>query len=338
MTVALGNIFSPALAGDKPTLNKQLFAKMVFMAHQQMEPRMWDVFPDAPESLDNGDSIFIPTKAALSGHGTTSAATDTPPFFGTTTDGNAEYEPTARYNATRWRYSTFAERQLNGEVWRWAEVLERNDKRLMNIDSIENVLIQDAKNSYARRKDQTIINALNATVLQWQKASAGMSSSTNQTGKSSSNKTLATDHVRNLGRPVNYVDLLDAVQLLEEAECPRPYICFLNSMQIRYLIASEEAKNSFIGPKALMGNPLDGFCGIERYIRTELLTLAGSVRQCWLVSPTALVKSSSALFPGYDQLPGNNYMNQLFLEQTLGAVRMYEDAVVQLNASEGTTP
>jgi len=27
-------------------------------------------------------------------------------------------------------------------------------------------------------------------------------------------------------------------------------------------------------------------------------------------------------------------MNQLFLEQTLGAVRMYEDAVVQLNAAE----
>ena len=334
MTVALSGIFSPALAGDKPTLNKQLFAKLVFMAHQQTESRLWPFFPDAPESLDNGDSIFIPTKTALSGHGVVSAETDSPPWFGTTADGNAEYEPAARYAATRWRYSTFAERQLNGEIFRWAEVLERNDKRLMNIDNIENVLVQDAKNSYNRRKDKIIIAALNATVLQWQKASAGMSSSTNMTGKTSSSKTLAAANVINVGGPLTYNTLLDAVQLLEVAECPRPYLCFLNSMQIRFLIASEEAKNSFIGPKALMGNPLDGFCNIDRYVRSELLTLTGSTRVCWVCSPVAMVKSASALFPSFDPLPEHNHMNQLYLEQTLGAVRMYEDAVVQLNASE----
>ena len=105
--------------------------------------------------------------------------------------------------------------------------------------------------------------------------------------------------------------------------------------QIDNLLATTEVTSAdYNNVRALVAGEVDTFMGFK-FHRTELCAKTANTRSCvaWIENGLLL---SSAIEPEVmvDRLPGKNYGVQVYVKQMLGATRMEEAKVVQIDCNE----
>lgn len=109
----------------------------------------------------------------------------------------------------------------------------------------------------------------------------------------------------------------------------------IGSAQLTSLLNTTEIKSAdYNSVKALVQGELDTFLGCT-VIRSERLALASNVRTCLLYTKTGIgLAIGKDVTSKIDELPDQHYVKQLYFSMCLGASRLEEDKVVEINCYE----
>jgi len=110
----------------------------------------------------------------------------------------------------------------------------------------------------------------------------------------------------------------------------------INAKQLGVLLNTTEIKSAdYNTVKALVKGELDTFCGFK-FIRTERLPSASSVRTCYAWSKNSMLLGiGTDIVTRVSERADKNYATQVYAGMSIGAVRMDEKGVVKVEAYEG---
>ena len=344
MTASLSGTYTPAYNRDIPSINVELFSSNVFQVAEQKESRLMSLFP-MRESLDGGQSKFIDILDDLEGHDISGAAeTDDPPWSDPTAGGTQTGEIGAqnRYELTKWRYPTWQQRLLIPEEWRWAVPIERNDYRRINVD-IDSQYVRKAAASFARRLDRIIYTALGENVTQYYKATTNTTSRSSETKALSDSQPDGTDStIEDNSEGLTITKLMEADQRLTNREVPDTG---------RYIIATANQKRDLLNDakiqsidynavRALVNGEINTYMGFD-FIwfgsKHSIITGTGSpvVRQCFACHSDAItIGMEEQMFQSVDTRTDYNYLKQIYMAISIGAIRMSEEHLVRIDCVE----
>ena len=207
----------------------------------------------------------------------------------------------------------------------WADLIDNLDNPKLLTDPQSKYVI-NARNAMNRAIDDAIITAAMGS------AYGGVAGATEYTFDTS-NKSVA-----NASTGLTLAKLLSAKAKLDADEVPdegRYFACSAQGMQ-DLLDIEELTSMDYASVKALVRGDIDTFLGFK-FIRTERLTEASDVK-----SNLAWQRDSILLAIGKDIIVDvgprrdKNMAIQVYLGMSIGAVRMDEDGVVEVESYEGT--
>lgn len=240
------------------------------------------------------------------------------------------YDITTRHADTKYVDTPHSRRWLDLQDKGWADLVDELDKIR---------LLADPTSPYAklgvaalnRAKDDIIIAAARGTARTGTGTialPAGQKIAEGGTGLTLA-KLLATK------------ELLDAAELDDEAQmdgqgnaaATRVIVC--SSKQLTNLYGTTEIKSiDYNSVKALAQGQIDTFLGFK-FVRSERLAKSGTTRYA-----IAMVKNCVAFGAGkdivtnIDPLPGKNYSVQVYARESIGAVRLEDEGVVEVGCFE----
>lgn len=230
---------------------------------------------------------------------------------------------TTRHSDTPRMDTPHARRRVSLVDYDWADMIDDADKIRMLIDPTSPYAMAAAA-AMGRAKDDVIIAAALGT------AYTGVTGST-------STSFLAGNIIAHNSAGMTVAKILNAKEILdghEVDESIRRYIC-LTSDQVTDLLNTTEVKSSdYNTVKALAMGEINTFCGFE-FIRCERLTHDGTSREC-----LAWAEDGIKLAVGQDvqarisERADKNYSTQVFFSMCIGATRMEEKKVVEINCNE----
>lgn len=111
--------------------------------------------------------------------------------------------------------------------------------------------------------------------------------------------------------------------------------CAVSAFQIQDLLQDSQITSAdYNTVRALVNGEIDTFMGFK-FVQTELLTLASSTRTCLAyVKPALKFAVAQEINLSIDKRPDKNNSWQVYSEATFGAVRMWEDAIVEIACHE----
>ena len=232
-------------------------------------------------------------------------------------------EVTTRHMATPNIEADHSKRRAAGKAYVWATLLDTWDQVQMLVDP-KSYYNQIAKAGLMRAKDRLIIAALEGSA--W-------------SGKTGSTEVAlpALQKIATGSVSLTLAKLLAAKEMLDEAEvdveAPRYCVCAAN--QITSLLNTTEVKSAdYNSVKALVSGLVDTFLGFK-FIRSQLLTYAASVRYCYTYSQGAIgMGTLQDLESKIDQRSDLNYAWQIWNRLFLSATRVEDEQVVQIACTE----
>lgn len=229
------------------------------------------------------------------------------------------YSITTRHGDTQYVETPHSRRWLDLADYGWADLVDEMDKIKALIDPTSPYLMAGVQ-ALNRKKDDVIISALGASARTGTGTTAFPSAQ--QIVHGSAGMTVAK--------------LRSAKQLLDEAE--------VDDMD-RFIIMTAEQINNLLGDstvtsadyntvKALVNGELNSFMGFN-FIRSERLPKASTTRSCYAFHKSGLTLGiGKDIVTSIDILPTKNMSAQVYARMSLGAVRLEEARVVEVQCTE----
>jgi hypothetical protein len=239
---------------------------------------------------------------------------------------------TSRHADTQYVQTLHSRRWLDLQDWAWADLVDEMDKIKMLADPTS-PYVSLAVASLNRAQDDIIIAAARGA------ARAG-------TGPTATTVPLpAGQKIAEGGAGLTMAKLLAAKEILDAAEVDIELdmdgqgmagrVIAVSSRQLTNLYGTTEIKSiDYNTVKALAQGEIDTFLGFK-FIRSERLAKTGTTRFC-----VAWAKGCIAFGSGMDQktsidpLPGKNYSTQVYARESIGAVRVEDEGVVEIGCFE----
>ncbi len=227
-------------------------------------------------------------------------------------------------------------RRLQVRGYNNALLFDNQDKLRMLIDPKMKYAEAQAA-ALGRRMDATIISAASGTAVTG-KAGAGTQAF------DTTNQRVAVDYVEGGGPTVTsgltVAKLRRASFILRREEViqngQKP-VCIVSAQQIQDLLGDVQVTSAdYNSVKALVNGDVDTFLGFK-FVQTELLTLtaAGGTRTCLAYVPAAIKFGiAQDVNVSIDKRADKNNSIQVYSEATFGAVRMWEEAIVEILCDE----
>ncbi len=257
--------------------------------------------------------------------------------------GLAEFsEVSSRHADTTYTDTPHTRRMVVGKVYRNADLIDEPDRMRMVWDPAGPYQQAFAK-GFGRKMDDICIDALSAAAATGEDGSGSASLGNGQ--KIASVASTA-------GAKLNVQALRRAVKILNENEVDdEDRFCILNANQLENMLTQTEITSAdYNTVRALVRGEIDTFLGLK-FIRSERIDSQGSALS--FDTTTGAVGSGGGDANGYDkvlvyqknalllaiwedykgrvsEMPNKNYSTQIWAEFYAGAVRMEEEAVVEV--------
>lgn len=230
---------------------------------------------------------------------------------------------TSRHADTPLMNTSHSRRSAVMKDYNWADLVDNVDKLKLINDPTSPYAI-NAMWAFGRQKDDTIITALGGTA---ETGEAGAGSQALPSGQK----------IANGSADLTLAKLIEAKTKLMAAEVDEmvPLFLVVGSEQIAALLNDSTLTSSdFNVVKALVKGDIDTFMGFK-FIRSERLSVTSSIRLCYAYAQTAVGLGlpsdiSVDIGPRRDK---NNSM-QVYVEMSLGAVRLEDEQVVEIACDE----
>lgn len=214
-------------------------------------------------------------------------------------------------------------RQAPQSTWSWGEATD-NDDDVRTLINPTSEYTRAAAAALGRRYDTTIFEAMNAL------ASDGAGGTT---------ALPAGQQITATGNPLTVDTLRKAKKILDQNEVGTMQggsrYCATTSKGLEDLLKETEVTSSdYNSIKALVSGELNTYLGFQ-FIRTELTDTAGAATAlntfawCWEHNSMALAIADDR-FTRISEDPGLSYATRIYTECTIGAVRVEDEGVVQI--------
>lgn len=242
-------------------------------------------------------------------------------------------ELTGRHADTALSNTPHARRRVGLTPFVFADMIDWKDRAQLLTDP-QSPYCVNAIMSAGRKKDQIILAALLGTSYTDKTGSTAVALPSSQkiavTFDGAGGSTARGLTVRKLRQAKLILDRAEAGALGND----KRHIAVTAEQVDNLLGTTEVTSNDYNTVKALVAGDVDTFMGFK-FHRTELVNKTSTTRQCvaWIENGILL---SSAVEPEVmvDRIPGKNYGVQVYVKQMLGATRMEEVKVVQIDCTE----
>tara|TARA_R100000951_G_scaffold115970_1_gene125914 strand:- start:3230 stop:4090 length:861 start_codon:yes stop_codon:yes gene_type:complete len=230
---------------------------------------------------------------------------------------------TSRHSDTPQIDTPHARRRVSMDDYEFADLIDDQDKVRMLIDPTS-AYAQAAAASMGRQMDDVIITA------------ATGAANTGETG-STSTSMLAGHQIANGGADLTVAKLRTAKKTLDLASVDpsiQRYIA-VGPDQIDSLLGDTNVTSSdFNTVKALVQGEIDTFMGFK-FITSNRLSKSGNIRTCfaWAEDGLALAVGKDVM-ARVDERSDKGYATQVYYCMSIGATRMEEEKVVQIDCDE----
>lgn len=238
----------------------------------------------------------------------------------------------ARHGDVSYSDTPHSRRRVTFEDFYHADMIDKEDKLRMLIDPTSEY-VRTAVYALGRKMDEIILDAALGTAYSGKTGSSAITWATAGT-----NQTIAVNYVES-GTAANshltIAKLREALRLLETNEAIQdgePLVCIMNAKAKNSLLQTTEMTSSdYNTVKALVGGQLNTFLGME-FCRTELVRQDGSSYDRVIVMPKSAIKMAVAsdISAKVEQIPHKFYNYQVLAEMSAGAVRMWEEKIVEI--------
>lgn len=247
--------------------------------------------------------------------------------------GKAEaYDLTSRHSDTQYVQVPHSRRWLDLADKAWAELVDEMDKIKV---------LADPTSPYAglavaalnRAKDDAIIAAARGS------ARAGTGSSAALVALPSAQKVAAGAAGLTLAKLLTVKEILDAAEVDAELDADgqgnASRVMVVTTKQLTNLLGTTEIKSvDYNSVKALAQGQVDTFLGFK-FVRTERLPKVGSDRMCLAWSRGCVAFGTGMeIVTSIDTLPGKNHAVQVYARESIGAVRIEDEGVVEIACTE----
>jgi hypothetical protein len=215
-------------------------------------------------------------------------------------------------------------RMLTLSPYKHADLIDVSDKiRILN----------DPTSSYQRAFSAAFGRAIDSEIIT---AATGAAS----TGVAGATSTAhgAGQQIAAGGADLTLIKLITAKRLLDAAEVGEPneerYIAVTSNQVEALLNDSTLTSADYNTVRALVSGEIDTFVGFK-FIRTELLAVASSIRTCIAWTKSAIVLGIGQDVTGrIEERADKNYSTQVFMSMDIGATRLEEVGVVDIQCDE----
>ena len=236
----------------------------------------------------------------------------------------AAQKRTSRHSDTPRVDTPHSRRKVTMEDYDWADLIDQEDKVRMLI-SPESEYAQAGAWAMGRAMDDAIIDAASGNVF----------------GGVAGGSTVALPSGQKIvhgSAGLSVTKLIEAKEILDanSVDPEEPRYCVVTSKQLSDLLAITQITSAdFNSVKALVQGDIDTFMGFK-FIRTERLDTNSSSNRLVL----AFAQSGIGLAVGSDiqtritERADKNYATQVFLSMTIGATRIEDEKVVEIECTE----
>jgi len=238
-------------------------------------------------------------------------------------NSTAAVKRTVRHADTPLVSTPHLRRRVSLADYDWADLVDNMDVKKVLTDPASNYAI-NAKNAMNRAMDDEIISCALATCY------GGVDGSTSYAFDSSYNVVAAASAGLTVAKLRSAKAILDGNEVDDDDR-----FCIVGSKQLSDLLSITEVTSSdFNTIKALVAGQVDTFLGFK-FVRSERLTLSSTTRKC-----LAGQKNSVLLAIGLDVITDvgprrdKNMATQVYLGMSIGATRMDEDGLVEIDCIE----
>lgn len=238
---------------------------------------------------------------------------------------------TSRHSDTPRMDTPHSRRRVTLEDFDWADLIDQEDK-VRTLNEFTSPYQQNAAMAMGRAMDEVLVDAALGT------AYTGESGGTS-TALPSAQKIAAASAGMTLAKLLTAKETMDGDDVPEEGR-----VILLTSGQVTDLLNTTEVKSSdYNTVKALARGELDTYLGFK-FVRVDGLRIDGSKilpvyntnqRKCIAFQRDGLLlgvgKDATARI---DERADKNYATQVFYSMTIGATRMEEERVVQIDCVE----
>ncbi len=239
-------------------------------------------------------------------------------------DQTAAQKRTTRHADTPLISTPHVRRRVSMSAYDWSDLIDNFDRPTLITDPTS-VYVMNAVASLNRSIDDEIIACALAT------AYGGRDGTSTYAFPTSTHQIVHGSAGLNLTKLLTAKEILDSYE--NDPEEPRFFI--LNAKQVTNLLNTTEIKSAdYNTVKALVSGEIDTFLGFK-FVRSERLQKVSTTRSC-----LAFTKSSILLGIGTDVItrvserPDKNYATQVYAGMLIGATRMDEKGVVEIQATE----
>lgn len=242
------------------------------------------------------------------------------------------YQLTTRHGDTQYVNGVHSRRWLDLSDWAWADLVDEMDK-IKSLADIKSAYVQSAVAAHNRRRDQLIYDA----------ARGNSRSPTGNIALPSGQKIAVGGAGLTLAKILQAKEILDAAEVDDELEgdgqspnMAAKRVMVVTTKQITNLLGTTEIKSvDYNNVKALAMGQVETFCGFKFVRADSIVAKVGSDRFCvaWSRGCVNLGVGMDQTV-GIDVLPGKNYSTQVYARQSLGAVRVEDEGVVEIACLE----
>ena len=214
-------------------------------------------------------------------------------------------------------------RRVTLESFDWADLIDRHDKVRMLIDPTSSYA-QASAWAFGRAMDDTIIEAATGTSYTGKKGTTAVALPSSQI-------------IVNGGSNMSLQKLIDAKSLFGKADVDPDMQLHMaiTQSQLDALLAVTEVKSAdYNSVKALVEGKVDTYMGFK-FHRTERLLKTGNIRSCFAwVEDGILLAVGANPTAKISERADKKYSTQVYMDMDIGATRMEEVKVVQIDCDE----
>jgi len=239
-------------------------------------------------------------------------------------DQTAAQKRTTRHADTPLISTPHVRRRVSMSAYDWSDLIDNFDRPTLITDPTS-VYVMNAVASLNRSIDDEIIACALAT------AYGG------RDGTSTYAFPTSTHQIVHGSTGLNLTKLLQAREILDsyENDPDEPRFLVLNAEQVTNLLNTTEIKSAdYNTVKALVSGEIDTFLGFK-FVRSERLQKVSTTRSCLAWSQSSILLGiGTDIITRVSERADKNYATQVYVGMFIGATRMDEKGVVEIQATE----
>jgi len=239
-------------------------------------------------------------------------------------DSTAAQKRTSRHGDTPLISTPHVRRRVAPIAYDWADLIDNFDKP---------TLITDPTSKYALNAVAAMNRAIDDEII----ACALATAYGGRDGTTTYSFPTSTHQIAHGSKGLDLTKLLTAKEILDsyENDPDEPRFFILNAKQVTNLLNTTEIKSvDYNTVKALAAGQIDTFLGFK-FVRTERLQKVSTTRSCLAWSQSSILLGiGTDIITRVSERADKNYATQVYVGMLIGATRMDEKGVVEIQATE----